>query len=188
MAYLTVSAARAATSTRGATRAMAEAEIRKAARAPLSTRYDIFLSHSHEDVEVIAGVVTLLEREGLKVYVYWAEDAQPDRVTTETAARLRSRMTHCEALIYASSKASPTSKWMPWELGYFDGYRPGHVAILPLVASAAASFPGQEYLALYPYVEQISWTDGRRGLGVRTAQTTAESLTGFIRQEVRRPA
>ena len=39
---------------------------------------------------------------------------------------LRQRMDHCRFLLFATSKASPDSKWMPWELGYFDGLRREH--------------------------------------------------------------
>jgi hypothetical protein len=93
---------------------------------------------------VIAGVKTLLEDEGLKVYVYWIEDGQSDRVTAATAANLRMRVNSCQALIYASSRASPKSKWMPWELGYFDGREPGRVAIFPLPSSSYSSFLAYE--------------------------------------------
>lgn len=41
---------------------------------------------------------------------------------------------------------------MPWELGYFDGFRSA-VAILPIAATDQSSFAGQEYLGLYPYID-----------------------------------
>jgi hypothetical protein len=44
---------------------------------------------------------------------------------------------------------------MPWELGYFDGSRPMRVAVLPLVEIAGQVFRGQEYLGLYPKVQDI---------------------------------
>jgi hypothetical protein len=163
---------------------MAPTELRKSATAPVSTQYDIFLSHSREDATVIAGVKTLLEGEDLKVYVYWIEEGQSERVTVATAANLRMRMNNCHALIYASSQASPNSKWMPWELGYFDGHKPGRVAIMPLPSSALTGFTGQEYLALYPNVERIQWQSGRRSLGISTGDTTARDLAGFIRDGV----
>ena len=184
MAFVTVEEARAATSRRGFTASSAQTEMRKAAAAPMSTEYDIFLSHSSEDAAVIAGARTLLEAEGLKVYVYWIEDGQAARVTKATAGNLRSRMQHCRGLIYASSQASPQSKWMPWELGYFDGRKPGRVAIFPLTSSAGSSFVGQEYLALYPKIERISWTAGPRTLGISRGETTAARLGTFLRDGV----
>jgi hypothetical protein len=67
---------------------------------------------------------------------------------------LRLRMTSCKSMIFATSKASPDSKWMPWELGYFDGLRRGLIGILPLLGDYESSFKGQEYIGLYPQVEK----------------------------------
>ena len=55
-------------------------------------------------------------------------------------------------------------------LRYFDGYREQHIAILPLVAGRTSSFVGQEYLGLYPVIEDISTlTGGPLNLGFRLA-------------------
>jgi hypothetical protein len=176
---VTLSEARSAAATRWATKSLAESALRTAAAAPSSAEYDIFLSHSREDAQVIAGVKTLLEREGVSVYVYWAEENAAAPVTAATAAKLRVRMNHCRALIFASSQSSPKSKWMPWELGYFDGRKPGRVAIMPL-PSSGATFVGQEYLGLYPSVEQVPFQSGRRGLAVRSP-SAIKALSVFLR-------
>lgn len=119
--------------------------------------FDVFLSHSIQDAEVILGVKIVIEKLGFSVYVDWIEDSQLDRekVSAETAERLQLRMKQCNSLIYAHSLSSPQSKWMPWELGFFDGCR-GRVAILPIAETEGQSFVGQEYLGLYPYVDQVS--------------------------------
>ena len=129
MAYVTVAQAVGAVRASYSTRSVAESQMVKSAGAAMTTNYDIFLSHAHEDAEVIAGVRILIEQEGLSVYVDWIEDPQADRsqVTPRTADILRQRMDHCRFLVFATSKASPDSKWMPWELGYFDGLRREHV-------------------------------------------------------------
>lgn len=143
----------------------------------MSTDYGIFLSHAYEDAETIAGVKALIEQEGLTVYVDWIEDAQADRtqVTPGTADMLRQRMSHCRFLLFATSAASPNSKWMPWELGYFDGMRHDHVGVLPIVESVDREFRGQEYVGLYPKFEMINFTSGRH-LGRMTGQSTGETL------------
>jgi hypothetical protein len=74
-----------------------------------------------------------------------------------TAERLRQRMRQSSALIYAHSNQSGSSKWMPWELGYFDGYKSA-VAILPVAQTSQESFTGQEYLGLYPYIDGSATT------------------------------
>ncbi|MCA6218104.1 hypothetical protein KGA65_16335 [Ideonella sp. B7] len=61
------------------------------------------------------------------------------------------------ALIYLATDAATTSKWMPWELGFFDGYRPGGVAIMPVLDKETDGFAGQEYLGLYPRVTKDSY-------------------------------
>jgi len=124
----------------------------------MTERFDIFLSHAYRDARVIAGVKRLIEDEGLSVYVDWIEDVQLDResVTPGTASILRQRMQHCGHLVFASSEASPKSRWMPWELGYFDGLRQGHISIFPLVQQPGDQFKGQEYLGLYPAFELIT--------------------------------
>lgn len=180
MAFLTEARARGAAPYQ--TRSLVEAELRKSAAAGLSTRFDVFLSHSSLDAQVILGVKSLLEAEGLTVYVDWIEDAQLDRsrVTPKTAGLLRTRMRHSGSLIFATSTSSSQSKWMPWELGYFDGFKPGFVAILPLVQSALSDFKGQEYLGLYPYVEDFTWTAGGRGFGISTGPREARRLRSLV--------
>lgn len=134
--------------------------IRESRSAATDTeKFDIFLSHSIADAELVLGVKYLLEQRGLKVYVDWKNDAQLDRsaVTPETADLLRNRMGQSASLLYLSTEAASNSKWMPWELGYFDGLRGGHVAVMPLVDDANDKFRGQEYLGLYPQVTQDAY-------------------------------
>lgn len=161
MAYLTFEDSRRALRERYPTHAskdLAAQLLRKAARAHPEQTFDIFLSHSIQDAELIAGVKAFLEADGWSVYVDWIDDAQLDRtrVTAATAELLRNRMQSCNSLLFATSEASPSSRWMPWELGYFDGMRRGRVAILPLVpTSSSPGFVGQEYLSLYPKLEKL---------------------------------
>ena len=156
MALVTVAEAKAAA--RHFNVRTAETELRRFATSePIDKEFDIFLSHSYLDAQVILGVKLLLERTGLSVYVDWIEDRQlvRNKVTSETADVLRRRMRNCNSLIYATSENSEQSKWMPWELGFFDGHRPGRTAIMPLVKSAGDGFEGQEYLGLYPRLEDV---------------------------------
>lgn len=89
------------------------------ARAGDYDKYDIFLSHSSRDAELVLGVKTLLESQGLTVYVDWINDPQLSRenVNRETAALLRQRMQQSRSLIFMATESASESKWMPWELG-----------------------------------------------------------------------
>lgn len=118
--------------------------------------FDIFLSHSSSDAELVLGIKKLLEQRGKRVYVDWVDDPELDRsrVTKDTAARLRHRMRQSESLFYVATDNATNSKWMPWELGYFDGLKNDKVRILPVLLSANQRFDGQEYLGLYPVVSK----------------------------------
>jgi hypothetical protein len=179
MAYMTLDQARQLSRSVRATRGLAESEIRKSATVSMDTNFDVFLSHSFKDAEVIRGVRVEIETAGLTAYVDWIEDSQLDRsqVSAETAKILRRRMSHCQFLLYATSAASPDSKWMPWELGYFDGLKDSSkVGIFPLVQSAMDTFGGQEYLGLYPSYELLNFKLHGIRVGRRTGASTGELL------------
>lgn len=132
-------------------------QLRQLERTSPDRTFDIFLSHSYMDAELVLGLRETINGMGFSVYVDWVDDDHLQRsdVSRETAVALRQRMANSEALFYATSIASPASKWMPWECGYFDGLK-GRVAICPLTQSAQDDnqYAGQEYLGLYPYVAQ----------------------------------
>ena len=121
--------------------------------------YDIFLSHSIQDSEIIFGLKTFLENLDLSVYVDWIDDPGLDRnkVSKKTAEKLRIRMKSCKGLFYATSNSAKASRWMPWELGYFDGYK-GKVAIVPL-QEEHEGYKGTEDVDLYQRAEKGSQDD-----------------------------
>lgn len=130
-------------------------------------QYDVFLSHAVKDAKIVLGVKNWLEENGMKVYVDWIDDRHLDRskVTSKTANTLRVRMRQSKSLLYIATDNSSQSKWMPWELGYFDGYSSGKVAILPILDHQYESFSGQEYLGIYPLVQSFgSYSDSFYGL------------------------
>lgn len=118
-------------------------------------KYDLFLSHSYLDKDLVYSLVELFNKSGYSVYVDWMIDTQLDRtkVNASTANQLRSRMQRCNGLAYVSTTNIVQSKWCPWELGYVDGNKNGRCAILPIVKTSGESFMGQEYLGLYPYID-----------------------------------
>lgn len=119
--------------------------------------YEIFLSHSFNDSEIVLGLKLYLENKlKLRTYVDWIDSPEMDRscVNKDTAKKLKKNMKDSKSLIYATSDNSIKSRWMPWELGYFDGLKKGKIAILPITKSATDSFKGEEYLDLYDLVEK----------------------------------
>ncbi len=122
--------------------------------------YDIFLSHSIKDAPAILMLSLLLQDQGLTVYVDWVDDPLLDRtkVTTATAKILRDRLRSSKSLLLALTSNSARSSWVQWELGLGDGQKNGRVAILPLETEndSMTNFYRQEYLGLYPFVDEVS--------------------------------
>lgn len=117
--------------------------------------FDIFLSHSYKNKELVFGAKKLFNDYGLSVYVDWIEDNELDRtnVNKKNANLLRTRMRQCNSLIFLDTQEAQNSKWTIWELGYMDGVIK-KVAILPVLNNMNDSYKGQEYLSLYPYIEE----------------------------------
>jgi hypothetical protein len=115
--------------------------------------FDIFLSHSSLDEPLILGIHDDLTRRGYSVYLDRFCDPQLDRtnVTPATARTLRYRIAQSRSLFVATTSNTTSSKWVPWELGFSDGWN-GKAAILPLLEKGQTTFKGQEYFGLYPEV------------------------------------
>ena len=160
MALLTESEVRAAARSTASRTNQTTGTLLRESRHTMRTSFDVFLSHSRLDSEIVLGVKVILESLGQSVYVDWIDDPLLDRsrVTSATANTLRERMRQSQSLFYLHSQSATVSRWMPWELGYFDGFN-GNVAILPVVSSISSStFRGEEYLGLYPYVDVTGQT------------------------------
>ncbi len=118
--------------------------------------YDIFLSHSYKDANMILNIKRIIEDMGFSVYVDWIDDPQLERtkVTSGTADLIRNRIDSSRCLIFVTSEKSIDSKWMPWELGYADGAKEGLAAVLPVSESLVSTetYNGREYLGLYYYI------------------------------------
>lgn len=142
--------------------------------------FDIFLSHSYADREIIPALKKELESYGFSVYVDWITDRllSRDEINKKTAEVLQTRMKQSKCLIYATSDNSQKSRWMPWELGYFDGIKDKMVGILPLKKYGNTfndDFKGEEYLGLYYYIDKA------KRLGTNTMSLwVRENLTNYI--------
>jgi hypothetical protein len=132
----------------------------KNARSVQLTSFDIFLSHSFLDREIVKGLYKELQNKGFSVYVDWIVDPYLDRnnVTKETAEIVRGRLKSSKTLLVAFSTNATQSKWMPWELGFIDG-KTGKCALVPVSNnSTQESFIGREFLSLYPFVKRYPST------------------------------
>lgn len=160
MAHITIRQVRAAAQRARVATQKSDAVLVREARETAADHFDIFLSHSSMDKELVLGAKQLIEERGFSVYVDWIDDAESSRaVDREQADHLRSRMQQCEALFYAHTPNAALSRWCPWELGYFDALkRPQEsVFVLPIV-SDGDPYKGQEYLSLYEPVDLTNYS------------------------------
>lgn len=184
MAYYTATDLRTAA---GLTASASSAALRREAKS-VAGRFDIFLSHSMKDAQLIYGLRNLLAAGGFSVYVDWIDDPQLDRskVSASTAARLRLRMKQSSTLVYATSRAARRSRWMPWELGYFDALRNGErISIVPIEDHGTGAFDGEEYLGLYKHLEKIYEGETLRPYVVSQSVRRGEPLRSFVNGERR---
>ncbi|QNR23925.1 toll/interleukin-1 receptor domain-containing protein [Croceimicrobium hydrocarbonivorans] len=124
---------------------------------PVTTKFDIFLSHSFLDKMEVQGLYQELTDFGYSVYVDWIVDPHLDRtrITKKSATLVRDRMKNSKTLLLAISTNVAMSKWIPWELGYVDG-NTNKCAIIPVSKEGTPpkSFKGSEYLILYPFIKK----------------------------------
>lgn len=146
--------------------------------------YDMFVSHSAKDAELILGVKSIFEDLGYSPYVDWIDDPHLDRnnVTSKTADVLRNRMRSSKSLMYVTTSNSDSSRWMPWECGYFDGFRQ-KVAIVPVLEPASSEFLGLEYLGLYPYCEKAKGMDGIERLYVQKDKSIYTTFDNWVKNK-----
>lgn len=139
-----------------------EGKMFRARDAPVTTKFDIFLSHSFLDKAEVQGLYQELIDFGYSVYVDWIVDPCLDRakVTKESATLVRARMKNSKTLLLAISTNATMSKWIPWELGYVDG-NTNKCAIIPVSRESTPpkTFKGSEYLILYPFIKKLPMKD-----------------------------
>ncbi len=125
----------------------------KAAYSPIPT---VFLSHKHDDLEDVKGVIGILENLGAKVYIDSMDNKMPEQTSGETALRIKEVIRYCNKFILLATDRAIESFWCNWELGIGDTYKYiNHIAILPIKETGTSdlNFKGNEYLQIYPKIE-----------------------------------
>ena len=177
MAFLRESDVRARARRRAALEGLTVDRALRRASEARHLRYDIFLSQTIRDAELVLGVYDVLTGAGYTVFCDWIHDPASDRglVTPANAAFVRATMGASDSLLFLDSKGADQSHWMCWELGWFDGAR-GTVAVLPVLSGSEQHYRGREFLGLYPYIEIDG--DGRLRV-VRPAVAGQSGITVF---------
>ena len=84
--------------------------------------FDVFLSHSSYDEDELIKLKAQLNSENFTVYVDWVNDRSMlsrDLTDVNTAKVIIDRLQKCKSMILVLTENCLTSKWTPWEVGYF---------------------------------------------------------------------
>lgn len=126
-------------------------------RKSLSYRSTIFLSHSHNDNDIVINVIEFLLTFGIYVYVDWLDPTMPHITSGKTALAIKERIVQCERFVVLLTENSKESKWVPWELGYADAKKDYQmIAVFPVKRysfTKESEFDGLEYMQLYQKIE-----------------------------------
>lgn len=114
----------------------------------------VFISHKHDDLNDLKGLLGFLEQEfHVKVYIDSKDPAMPKITSAKTAENIKQRITKCNKFILLATNAAIESKWCNWELGYGDAkkYDSNSIAIFPMKPEYEG-FNGSEYMEIYPHI------------------------------------
>ena len=116
----------------------------------------VFISHKHDDLQELKGVLGFLQEQyDVKAYIDSQDTSMSPITTAATAANLKDRIKKCDKFILLATNAAIDSKWCNWELGYGDAQKfKAHIALFPLKPKGSYDgfYKGAEYLSLYPYI------------------------------------
>jgi hypothetical protein len=125
----------------------------KLQRDKFSYETSVFLSHKHDEKEIIEQAITLLNKLGVEVYVDWQDGEMPKNTSGITAMRIKNKILKNDKFILLATENAINSKWCNWELGYGDANKYSkNIAIMPITNSENNIFSGSEYLQIYPII------------------------------------
>lgn len=85
--------------------------------------YDLFISHSYKDWEIVRDIVADANKAGLNCYVDWNADddfLKRDLVSEFTKEVLKVRLENSDRLLFISTENSRASEWVSFELQYYQ--------------------------------------------------------------------
>lgn len=132
----------------------ARGDVKKIEKEDGTELINVFVSHKHEDLSILSGVIGFFEQKyGVKIYIDSKDVVMPQVTSGETAIRIKDRIDKCDKFILLATDKAVESKWCNWELGYGDAkkYYSGDIALLSL-RDEEGSYKGNEYLSIYPHI------------------------------------
>lgn len=150
------------------------------------TSTTVFISHKHEDLEDLMGLIGFLEKTyGIKAYIDSRDSSMPKVTSGVTATNIKSRISACDKFILLATNAAIESKWCNWELGFGDAKKyKDNIALFPMKPKGDYKYKGNEYMEIYPYIVKREqgdmYSDGSSitpGYYVRTKNEDSYTIT-----------
>lgn len=114
-----------------------------------TAKVSIFLSHSHQDRELVEGLINWFAMYGIRLYVDWQDSSMPRITSGTTAEGIKNKIRELDYFLVLATRNCLESRWTPWEIGFADGIKPlERIAIIP-VRDPTGDFCGSEYLQIY---------------------------------------
>jgi hypothetical protein len=113
-----------------------------------------FLCHSHDDENMVRGLLNLFQEDGWRVYVDWQDPAMGEKPTRETAEKIKLTIRVMDYFLFLATPNSVASRWCPWEIGYADSEKAvDRILIIP-TTDRSGTWYGNEYLQLYRKIDE----------------------------------
>jgi hypothetical protein len=138
------------------------------AKSAYTSKRTVFLSHKHDDLKDLQGVMGKLQEMDAKIYIDSMDNKMPEQTSGETATRIKDVIKYCDKFILIATEKAIESYWCNWELGIGDTSKFNkHIAILPIKEKGTYDFQykGNEYLQIYPRIDYEDGTNYYRNNG-----------------------
>ena len=122
----------------------------------------IFISHKHNDIEEIKGVIGFLEKTyNVRCYIDELDEDMPENTNKETATRIKNKICACDKFVLLATNGAILSRWCNWELGFSDSAKgKNNIAIIHM-STQDDQYNGNEYYGLYPYITFCKKDNGK---------------------------
>lgn len=152
-----------------------------------SQRTTVFISHKHDDLNDLKGIIGFLETNyNVKTYIDSRDSSMPKTTSGETALRIKDKIKQCDKFILLATNSAIESKWCNWELGYGDAQKfKDHIALFPMKPAEERDslYKGNEYMQIYPYITYFDGSEKyrngnliKRGYYIRAIQPDGSGL------------
>ncbi len=117
----------------------------------------IFISHKHDDLEDLKGIIGFLEKEyNVKAFIDSNDPSMPLKTSGETAKQIKDKIVLYDKFILLATNGAVESKWCNWELGFGDAqkFNKDNIALFPIKPKGEcdSAYKGTEYMLIYPYI------------------------------------